>query len=181
MKIQTRQIFTGAKFQVPESIQRIDQPGNHGWQLRYGRSKNGTEMFSDFTSDGTGAEASLKLAIVELHKRIKRLPAPNGLRTRRTSRKLTELPPGISGPSLRNANQPRKTTYWCLQVSIPLPSGGSTTRSVYIGTEKTATAERGDAALAKAIEIRAEAVRKFELSKTRAKRAAAAKSLAMPN
>ena len=178
MQYRTCAIFTGAKFQVPGNVQRIDQAGTHGWQLRYGSGEDGTLMFSDFTTDGSGAAAALELAIKELHKRIRRLPAPTGLRKQPMSRKTTGHPAGISGPYLRNASKPGKTTYWCFQVSVPLPSGGSTTKSVYIGTEKTATVERGEVALAKAIEIRNAAVEKYELAKTRSKRAAAAESLA---
>ena len=170
-------IFTGATFQVPERIQRIDTRATHGWQVRYGSKEERTKILSDFTNDGSGADASLKKAVAELHKRIKRLPAPTGLRTKPATRKTTKLPPGISGPALRSTNSPGRTPYYCYQVSVPLPNGGNTTKAVYIGTENTKTRERDTAALAKAIEIRDQATRKYELAATRAKRAAAAETL----
>jgi hypothetical protein len=178
MRIREVGIFTGATFQVPEHIQRIDTRATHGWQVRYGSKEERTKIFSDFTNDGSGADASLKRAVTELHKRIKRLQAPTGLRTKPATRKTTELPPGISGPALRSSNSPGRTPYYCYQVSIPLPSGGNTTKAVYIGTENTKTHERETAALAKAIEIREQAARKYELAATKAKRAAAAQTLA---
>lgn len=174
MKFRATKIFSGAIFQVPERIQRIDTDNTHGWQVRYGRGDEPTEMFSDFTNDGSGAEASLELAIVALHKRIKELPSPSGLRTQPMVRKTSELPVGVSGPTLRNGNNPRKTPYYCYQVSMPLIAGGSTTKSVYIGTENTSNAEREAAALARAIRFRAEAEAKIRVEKTKAKRAAAA-------
>ena len=169
--------FTGATFQVPERIQRIDTRATHGWQVRYGSKEDRTKIFSDFTNDGSGAEASLRKSVAELHKRIKRLPAPTGLHTKVATRKTTELPPGISGPAFRSANSPGKTPYYCFQVSVPLPTGGSTTKAVYIGTENTKTDEREVAALAKAIEIREQATRKYQLATTRAKRTDAAETL----
>ena len=170
-------IFSGETFQVPASIQRIDTRATHGWQVRYGSKEDRTKIFSDHTNDGSGAASSLENAITELHKRIKRLPAPTGLRTRPNSGKTSVLPLGVSGPALRNGNSPGKTPYYCFQVSVPLPSGGNTTKSVYIGTENTKTDEREAAALEKAIQIREQAARKFRLAATHTKRAVAAVKL----
>lgn len=178
MKFRRTVIFTGAIFQVPERIQRIDTDNTHGWQVRYGRGDEPTEMYSDFTNDGSGAVAALQLAIAALHRRIRNLPAPTGLRTQPMARKTTDLPVGISGPALRNANKAGKTPYYCYQVSVPLVSGGSTTKSVYIGTVNTSNAEREHAALAKAAELRAVAEAKIRVAKTKAKRAAAVQALA---
>jgi hypothetical protein len=172
-------IFSGEVFQVPASIQRIDTRATHGWQVRYGSKEDRTKIFSDHTPDGTGSAASLQKAIAELHRRIKRLPAPTGLRRQANTNKTTELPPGISGPALRNGNNPGKTPYYCFQVSVPLPNGGNTTKTVYIGTENTRNDEREAAALEKAMLLREQAVKKYEQAATRAKRADAAESLSV--
>lgn len=177
MKFRVTKTFTGKKFRIPERIQRIDSEGTHGWQVRYGRGTAPTEMFSDFTSDGSGAADALGRAIAALHKRIKKMPAPTGLRTQPMTRKSTDLPVGISGPALRNANADGKTPYYCYQVSVPLVSGGSTTKSVYIGTVNTFSTEREEAALAKALRIRTSAAKKVQLARTKAKRAAATTAL----
>lgn len=177
MNHRTVKIFSGATFQVPERIQRLDSRATHGWQLRYGRGKTETEMFSDFSNDGSGAEESLRLAVAALHKRIERLPAPNGLKTQPASWKTTDLPVGVSGPIERN-RKAGKTSYFAFQVSVPRIDGGSTTKSVYIGTANTATPEREEQAKEKAIAIRAEAVRKFEGAKTKDKREKAASAVA---
>ncbi len=178
MRLREVVIFTGAKFQVPERIQRIDQESNHGWQLRYGRpADDRTEWFADFTNDGSGAAAALQLAISALQKRVKRLPAPSGIRVNLSSAKGTDLPAGVSGPTLRSSGKPGRTPYYCYQVSFPVFGKGNSNKAFYIGTEKTADAKRRDLALAKAVEFRVEAVRKYELAKTRAKRISATEVL----
>ena len=179
MRVRNVVIFSGEIFQVPASIQRIDSRATHGWQVRYGSIDDRTKIFSDHTNDGSGAAASLEKAAQELHRRIKKFPAPTGLRTRPNSTKTTELPAGISGPALRNGSATGKTPYYCFQVSIPLPNGGNTTKAVYISTENTKTSEREAAALEKAIHIREQAVRKYELAATRTKRATAAETLSL--
>jgi hypothetical protein len=135
-------------------------------------------MFSDFTADGTGAGKALELAIAALHKRVRRLVAPSGLRVKTSAGKATDLPAGISGPTLRDLDKRGKTPYYCYQVSVPIFGKGSTNKAFYIGTEKTANATRRDAALAKAINFRDEAVKKYETAATKAKRAATAELLA---
>ena len=62
MKFRDVVIFTGKKFTIPQGIQRIDTRATHGWQVRYG----GTKLFSDHSSDGSGAAASLEAARKEL-------------------------------------------------------------------------------------------------------------------
>lgn len=166
MKYRKVQIFTGRTFQVPERIQRLDSGSTHGWQLRLGRSK----MFSDFSSDGRGAAAALELAIEELRRRIARLPAPTGLRTAVQTRKSSKLPVGVSGPKARWPAG-RNVPYYEFSVSIPRFGQRSTNKNVYIGTENTMTAKRKAAALARAIAIREQAVRKFKLATTKSKRA----------
>ena len=59
MKYREVVIFNGDKYTVPQNIQRIDHLATHGWQLRYG----GTKLFSDHTTDGSGAAASLEAAM----------------------------------------------------------------------------------------------------------------------
>jgi hypothetical protein len=158
-------IFTGAKFDVPTHIQRIDTKATHGWQLRYGRSK----MFSDHTNDGAGASESLEAATAELAKRVARLPAPTGLRSDVLARKGSDLPVGISGP--REVRRPNKNVaQYYLQVTYPIVGARPANRQVYIATENTYTDEKFQMALAKAIALRDTNVRKYKLASTRLKR-----------
>lgn len=176
MKFRTVMIFDGSEHQVPERIQRLDSRKTHGWQLRYGSGKEKTDMFSDFTNDGSGATASLIRAVEGLKLRINHMPAPNGFRTTSTIRKTSDLPVGVSGPQER-LRKGKSIPYYSFQVSIPLPSGGSTNRSVYIGTAMTITDEKIETARAKAIAIREHAVGVAESAKTLAKRLDAKVSL----
>ena len=176
MKFRTVVVFDGSEYQVPERIQRLDSPKTHGWQLRYGRGKEKTEMFSDFSNDGSGAAASLARAIDALKARINQMPAPNGFRTAPTIRKASDLPVGISGPQER-IRKGKTIPYYSFQVSIPLPGGGSTNKSVYIATATTISDEKIEAARIKAIAIREHAVRTADAAKTIAKRLDAKVSL----
>ncbi len=169
MKFRKRKIFTGKRFDVPPHIVRIDQERTHGWQLRYGTWK----FFGDGSNDGSGAPGSLARASAELGKRIARLPAPTRLKTQPMPNKKSNLPVGVSGPAAR-LRTGRNTLSYCFQVSIPLPGGGSTTKSVYIGTENTINKARIKEALAKAIALRVAQARKIQIAATRSKRASAA-------
>ncbi len=174
MKFRKVTIFSGTTFRVPEGIVRLDTDSTHGWQLRYGNGK--TEMFSDHSSDGSGAGRALKLAKAALHQRIQKLPAPTGLMTQPRAFKSSDLPVGISGPAER-IRSGRNTAYYTFQVSVPRPDVGSTTRTVYIGTANTFTPEREAQALEKAIAMRDAAVRAYKAATTKAKRADSAKLL----
>ena len=79
----------------------------------------------------------------------------------------------ISGPR-EHRRADRQVAYYAFQVSVPLASGGSTTRQVYIGTQNTANDQRFDDALAKAVLLRDAAVQTYTQAKTRARRRAAA-------
>ncbi len=180
MKFRTVRIFSGQTFQVPEGIQRIDAEGTHAWQLRYGREADGgqrvTAMFSDHTPDGSGAAAALERACAALLKKIKRMPAPTGLRSEPSASKRSKLPVGISGP-VERWRTGRNTPSYSYLVSVPLPTGGNTTKTVYIGTANTVTFEREEEALIRAMAIRDKAVEKFVRLATRAKRADARAAL----
>ena len=91
------EIFNGDRYRVPQCIQRIDHRATHGWQLRYG----GTRLFSDHSSDGSGAEAALAKATRELVRRIATMDAPTTLQRAPSANKSSGLPPGISGPIVR--------------------------------------------------------------------------------
>ncbi len=166
MKVRTTVIFNGDTYQVPQGIQRIDHRATHGWQLRYG----GTRLFSDHTKDGSGAAASLQKATKELLKRINALPAPSSLQRAPSSNKANELPVGISGPVLRKRGAAGASD---ASLSVLLPVFGEKARrtTIYIGTEKTYTLERYEAALARAIAMRQAAEAAYALAATRAKRA----------
>ena len=105
MKYRDVTIFSGQKFTVPQNVQRIDHLATHGWQLRYG----GTKLFSDHTSDGSGAAASLEAATKELLRRIAKLPAPSRLQQKPNHNKTSDLPVGISGPIVRQRAGARVT------------------------------------------------------------------------
>ncbi len=168
MKVRHITIFSGAAFDVPQGIQRIDHRATHGWQLRYG----GTKLFSDHSSDGSGAAASLQLATKELLKRIAALPAPSLLQRAPSANKRSGLPPGITGPVVRTRRN--SVTRDCsLMVLIPRYGEKPRRRTIYIGTENTYTIERYEAALNRAIEMRQAAELAYEKATTRAKRAAA--------
>jgi len=167
MKYRMVVIFSGHRFQVPEHIQRLDSKKTRAWQLRYGIWKT----FSDHTTDGSGAMAALASAIEELQKRIDRLPAPTGLRQETNSSKNNDLPVGISGP-IASIRKGRRVIQYNFGITIPRFEDKPTNRNVYIGTENTITEERYKEALAKAVDIRAKAVKVFQAAKTKAKRAA---------
>lgn len=166
MKHRSVTLFSGQHFSVPEGIQRLDHRATHGWQLRYGQSK----MFSDHSKDGSGAEAALAAAIAELARRISRLPAPSGLQRRASANKTSDLPVGISGPIVRRRHE-QAVRECSFGVSLPRFGEEPRKRSIYIGNENTYTPEKYEAALAKAIELRAKAERAYEVAATRAKRA----------
>jgi len=166
MKFREVVIFSGQVFQVPQCVQRIDHRATHGWQLRYG----GTKLYSDHTNDGSGAAASLELATKELLKRIATLPAPTRLQRGPSQNKTSDLPVGISGPVVR-VRRGGKVRDCSLAVLIPRFGNSPLRRTIYIGTENTYTTQRFNAALARAIEMRAEAEQAYHLAETRARRA----------
>lgn len=168
MKTRDVVIFSGKRFKVPQCIQRIDHRYTHGWQVRYG----GTKMFSDGSNDGSGAKASLEAATRELIRRITTLPTPSKLQPRPSTGKSSELPVGISGPLLRE-RRGGQSRYASLQVLLPRFGQKPLNRSVYIGSPSTYTAERYQAALAKAIELRQKAEAAYRADETKARRAEA--------
>jgi hypothetical protein len=165
MKFRKVVIFSGEKFTVPQGIQRIDTKATHGWQVRY----QGTKMFSDHTPDGSGAKASLAKATRELLHRIATLPAPVTLQRSPSAHKSSNLPSGISGPIVQTRAGSNTRT---ASLSVLLPQFGKLSKctTVYIGSESTYTLERFNRAVARAVELRAEAESKYELAATRAKR-----------
>jgi hypothetical protein len=166
MKFRDVVIFSGQRFSVPQSIQRIDHLATHGWQLRYG----GTKLFSDHSSDGSGAAAALEKATKELLKRIATLPAPTTLQAAPSANKSNDLPVGISGPVVR-VRRGGRVRDCSLSVSIPRFGDKPRRRSVYIGTENTYTVQRFEEALQRAMEMRSEAEEAYRRAATRAKRA----------
>ncbi len=170
MKTRQVTIFSGHKFTVPQGVQRIDSQHTHGWQLRYA----GTRLYSDHTSDGSGAAAALTAATKELMARIAVSPAPTRLQRRPNHSKSSNLPVGISGPIVRQraGSLARDCS---LSVSVPRYGQSPQRRSVYIGTENTYTQKKFKEALAKAIEIRREAEETYEREVTAAKRSEARK------
>ena len=169
MKYRTVTLFNGKRFQVPSGIQRIDHRATHGWQLRFA----GTKLFSDHSSDGSGARASLNAATRELLERMAHLPAPTRLQRQAYANKTTQLPAGISGPVIRLR---AGTTVRTCSLSVALPRFGQTQKraSVYVGTENTFTQERYELALARAIQMRQQAEAAYQRAANKAQRAEAA-------
>jgi hypothetical protein len=168
MKVREVVIFNGSTFQVPQCIQRIDHRATHGWQLRYG----GTKLFSDHSSDGSGAAKALELATRELLKRIATMPAPTRLQRGPSQNKSSDLPVGISGPVVRTR---RGGTVRDCSLAVLIPRFGDVPRrrTIYIGTENTYTVARYHLALERAIEMRNAAVEAYHRAETRARRAEA--------
>lgn len=166
MKFRSVVIFNGDTYQVPQGIQRIDHRATHGWQLRYG----GTKLFSDHSSDGSGAAAALQAATKELLRRIAALPAPSLLQRGPSANKSSQLPAGITGPVVR-VRRGGKTRDCSLMVLIPRFGEKPRRRTIYIGTENTYTVARYEAALERAIDMRRAAEEAYEQAATKAKRA----------
>ena len=166
MKFRHVVLFSGQAFKVPQGIQRIDHRATHGWQLRYG----GTKMFSDHSTDGSGAAAALDKATKELLRRIATLQAPTTLQHGPSQNKTNDLPPGISGPIVRQ-RRGSKVKDASLSVLIPRYGDKPRRRTIYIGTENTYTLQKYEAALARAIEMRKAAEEAYRRDITRAKRA----------
>lgn len=165
MKFRDVAIFSGQRFTVPQCIQRIDHGSTHGWQVRY----QGTKLFSDGTTDGTGAAMSLQRAIRELMARIASLPAPVLLQRAPSAHKTSDLPPGISGPIVRAR---RHSNVRSASFSVLIPRYGQRARitSVYIGNENTYNAARYREALAKALTLREQAEQQYLEAATTARR-----------
>lgn len=168
LRVRRVMIFNGETFLVPQCIQRIDSTSTHGWQVRY----HGTRLFSDHTPDGRGAKAALAKATKELFARIAAHPAPVALQRSPSAHKTSKLPPGISGPIVRERFG-RGTRTATLSVLLPRFNDKPLVRSIYIGSERTYTPQRFRAALAKAKALRAEALAAYARAATRARRAAA--------
>jgi len=166
MKFRHVVLFNGQAFEVPQGIQRIDHLATHGWQLRYG----GTKMFSDHSADGSGAALALEKATRELLRRIATLQAPTALQRAPSQNKSSDLPPGISGPIVRQRSGSRVKE---ASLSVLIPRYGEKPRrlTLYIGTENTYTLQKYEAALARAIQMRQEAEETYQRDVTRAKRA----------
>jgi hypothetical protein len=161
VKSRERTTVYGQTFEVPQHIVRLDGDRVHGWQVRLGEWK----LFSDFSSDGSGAERALTEAIKELASRMTKLPAATGLRTETLSWKASELPLGISKAERRRKG--RNVVQYYYQVTFPVAGSKPANKHVYIATENTLTHEKQEIALAKALAIRKEGERLFREAKRR--------------
>lgn len=170
--MKTRQVTLpdGEQFTVPQGIQRLDSSSTKGWQVRY----QGTKYFPDGTA---GAKSALQAATRELLRRIATLPAPVVLKRAPSPRKTSALPVGLSGPILVRK---RGTDELSAVISVLVPRFGQTnlTRKVYIGTPSTYTKTRYRAAVAKALQIRADGLAAYEAAATVARRRAAVQAKA---
>ncbi len=177
MKYRECVIFTGAKFLVPENIQRIESLSNgitgatYGWQVRYGEFE---PFFGDHSADGSGAEAALAEATQELIRRVHSLDAPTKLKRHTSGSKTNDLPIGISGPA-ESKKKRRNVSEFNFQVVIPRFGQKPANQKVYIGTENTFTDARYDEALGKAIAMRNKAAAAYQEAATEARRAATPK------
>ena len=165
MKYKIVKIYNDEQFEVPESIQRLDSKKNRAWQLRYGTWKT----YSDGKYGEQGAKGALDAATDELQRRIQELDAPTSLKQIASSSKVSGLPLGISGPVIYT-RKGRAVPELNLGVSTPRFGKTATNNNIYIGTETTATDERFQKALEKAIAMREAAVEKYQQDATNAKR-----------
>lgn len=164
MKFRTVTLSSGATFQVPQGIQRIDAKSTHGWQVRH----LGTKFFSDGPSGDP--QLSLVNAVGELLKRLHTGPISVLLRQDVSPRKQTDLPVGIFGPIVRN--RPGRAAVAELSVLLPRFGRQAQTKNIYIGSESTYSVEKYLAALEKGQSMRAEATEQYERDAARAKRQA---------
>ena len=164
MKLREVTLPNGQSFQVPKGIQRIDSKSTHGWQVRC----QGTKFFSDGDGDGAGAQLSLANASHELLARASTMPATHGLKLSPNANKTSDLPPGISGPIVRQRTGRVQTAI----LSVLLPRFGKTAavKTVHIGSENTYTVEKYYSAVAKSVEMRAAAVAVYEQEAAKAHR-----------
>lgn len=154
---------SGQIFEVPQGIQRIDAKSTRGWQVRY----QGSKFFADgMAHDPTQAFAN---ALHELIARIKTMPLPAGLSRTPSANKATDLPSGISGPIVRERPGRARTA----ELSVLLPRFGTSPelKKLHIGSENTYTPDRYLTALARAMELREEAIERYELATAKARRA----------
>jgi hypothetical protein len=165
MKFRRVNLPSGAEFNVPQGIQRIDTKSTHGWQVRY----QGTKYFSDRHEDVVDPAASLARAQAELVRRINSHPAPARIQQGPCASKTSDLPAGISGPIIRRRS---RSDTRVAEFSVILPRYGELPRrrTVYIGTESTYTSERFNTALAKAIGLRQVAEKRYTEEATRSRR-----------
>lgn len=166
MKYRPVTLPDGTEHTVPQGIQRIDTRSTHGWQVRY----QGTKFFSDGPSADT--RQSLIKATRELIQRLATLTAPSGLKRQASPHKSTDLPPGISGPIVRE--RPGRAPSAALSVLVPRYGKSAENKTVYIGSQNTYTEDRYRAALAKGLEIRARAIERYEQDAANARRKAGA-------
>jgi hypothetical protein len=165
MKTREVTIATGEQFTVPQGVQRLDSRSTKGWQVRY----QGTKYFADGEA---GPAKALEAATRELLRRIATLPAPVVLKRGPSPNKASGLPAGISGPLVvrKGAGEYPSAV---LAVLVPRFGQKNELKRVHIGTPNTYTKAKYRAALAKAVEIRAEGTAQYEADATRAKRKAA--------
>lgn len=144
----------GARMSVPPRIKRIDSSYGHGWEVCY-------LGFKFFTDKQHGPLGALNAAIQELHRRYAVEPPhdPSSVRDTPLSHKTTTLPAGISGPVL--IRKAHRKPYAEFKVSLPVKGRANRGTSVYIATEDSWNQTRIDAALTKAVKLRAAAVAKF--------------------
>jgi hypothetical protein len=166
MKFRQVTLPSGQAFQVPQGVQRIDSQSTHGWQVR----NQGSKFFSD--GPHGDPQNSLVNAMHELLARITSMPAPSALNPRPSANKTSDLPSGISGPIVRE--RPGRPMIAELSVLLPRFGREAEHKKIYIGSENTYTPDKYREALAKSIEIRTQAVDRYERAAAKARRASVA-------
>lgn len=166
MKYRPFTLEDGTTVQVPQGIQRIESKSTRGWQVRC----QGTKLFSDGPS--RDAVQSLANATRELLARLASAPASRTLRQTTSPRKRSDLPVGLSGPIVRN--RPGRAAVAELSVLLPRYGSKPEAKNIYIGSENTYSVERYQAAVARALELREEAIQRYEREALKSKRVAVA-------
>lgn len=161
VKVREITLHDGERWLVPQGIQRIDTGSTHGWQVRYG----GTRLHSDLAAGGR-LEA-LRHALDDLFARMTTLDAPVTLQGGPSRGKLSGLPAGVSGPIVRQ-RQVGGAVVRSASLSVLLPRfrASPVSTTIYIGSEHTYTIDRFEAALARAVALREEALAAYRQEAT---------------
>lgn len=162
MNFRTISLSGRKAMQVPQGIQRIDSKSTHGWQVRCA----GTKFFSD--GPAANPRDSLLRASKELLTRLATAPANVPLRQRVSPKKNSALPVGIFGPIVRN--RPGRAAVAELSVLLPQFGSSPKIKNIYIGSENTYSIDKYQAALAKSLELRAQATEQYERDAAKAQR-----------
>jgi hypothetical protein len=146
------------EFQVPRHVVRIDiddpgLAGTHGWQVRYPH-RAASKLFSDGKGNPKTSLIQAKAYLAAMWQG----PSPR-LHYRERGNKRWAL--GVPGIHINVQKKTSRNVYEFRLIVTP-PLRNKLPIHFYLGTENTATAERFDAALNKALALRLRLIREHE-------------------